>query len=51
MTFPNARPPNGDHVSSALEKAAAFEALNLKLELRRELSQIEGAKGLVCGKG
>jgi len=51
MTFSNAWPPNGDHIGRALEKAAAFETLKLKLEGRRELSQIEIAKGLVCWKG
>ena len=47
MTFPYPWPSDGDYIGSVLQKAATFEALNLKLELSRELSQIEGAKGLV----
>src|SRR5947209_1371649 len=50
MTFPNAWFASQNDIRVRLQEVSPFEALNLKLELRRKLGEMEIAKRFFLGK-
>jgi hypothetical protein len=47
VTFPNARPSQGNHIDCLLQKRSALESFDLELERGREPLQVKGAEGFL----
>src|SRR5438067_13259286 len=50
MTFPNAWFASQDDIGMRLQEVSSFEALNLKLQLRRKLRKMQRTKRFFLGK-
>jgi hypothetical protein len=47
VTFPNARPSQGNHIDRLLQKRSALESFDLELKRGRESLQVQGAEGFL----